>query len=195
LRGVQYLAVVVVTVLASLSGGCETTLPNIERYDAGIDAGISKYHKDVVKFVRDAEQNKWPYAHAESRRFYSTAAADLSDIILRAEALAPSKKCITTELVAQGFTAIQAQMAANVAQINDTRIKNFVASMDVTKAQELSLGSCTVVVLKALKANNDILEAIHRKLNGLPPPASTISLEIISDTVRVALVNEVSKKR
>jgi hypothetical protein len=195
LRGVHSLVAVFVTVLALLSGGCETTLPNIERYDSSIDAGISKYHKDVVKFVKDAEQNKWPYTHPESKKFYSTAAADLSDIILRADALSTSRKCITTELVAQGFGTIQAQMVANVAQLNDARIQNFVASLDVTKAQELSQGSCTVVVLKALKANNDILEAIHRKLNGLPPPASTISLEIISDTVRVALVNEVSKKR
>ena len=65
----------------------------------------------------------------------------------------------------------------------------------VADTSELKTGSCTVVILRAVRANNNILEELHRELNGLPDIVAKLALENIEDTVRVALTNELAKKR
>lgn len=175
------------------------TLPWVERYDADITEQINKYHKDVVKFVKAAEQTKpAAYTSTTSKTFYSTAAADLSNMVVRAQALAPGQKCVPAGWLTQSIDDLFARLKQRAleSRIRDQRARSAVESLDRDAvAAVLEQDSCTVIILKALKANHDLLEANHRDEGDLKHPVSTLSLQAVEDSVRVALKNEAAKKR
>jgi hypothetical protein len=175
------------------------TLPFVDRYDADLEAGVNKYQKDVTKFVKDAELGgkSRRFGSTEAKAFYSTASADLSNAIIRAQAISTSGTCPTTQAVNGMLEAIANDMdrAIGAYRIRDSKIHKTLQDIrNLLNTSEFASGSCTVVVMRALKANQDILELIHKTEGDLRPPASTLALQIIDDTARIAVATAVANK-
>ena len=62
------------------------------------------------------------------------------------------------------------------------------------EGEELSSGNCTVVVLKVVKANHELVRKIHEENDSLPSVVTNIAGPILDQSVRIAIKNEVLKK-
>ncbi len=169
------------------------------KYDPEIEKGISDYQKSVTKFIKDAEQGgkSRDYDNQEAKTFYADAAANLSNVVLRAQAVSTQQTCAPADAARYALDALVKNLSDTVAGRRnvDPAVQQTVAEIsNVLSAPELQGGSCTVVAMKALKANQDILESIHKREKRLVPPVTTIALENIDDTVRVALKAAVAYK-
>lgn len=177
-----------------------------EDYDPQIEDGLNEYHKNFVAFVTRMEQaagtTAGSYEGEDARAFYSTSQGELANLVVRAEARNPQGQCFASSKVASGVTSALASATdyydSNPGQSPPTQaLGSFVKdSFDALSegGSELAAGSCTVVVLKALKLNHEILRSIHERRRYLTPPASDIAEQLISGTVTMAIITEQSKQ-
>jgi hypothetical protein len=56
-------------------------------------------------------------------------------------------------------------------------------------------GSCTVQILKVVRANHDLTAAIHKHNNKLATPVVAIIKPTIEQGVRIGVTTELAKKR
>ena len=200
MRGVRSLSQRIIPLFGLLLAAC-ITLPYVEPYDADIEKALNDYDKAVTKFIKDVQSANGADRRFDSPRakaFYSDSNAVLSNAIVRAEALARRQTCPLSKPLATVLQSIGNNMAssASIAASNGAEVGQVVADLQhVAEVSELKTGSCTVVILRAVRSNNTILEDIHREQNDLPDIVAKIALENIEDTVRVALTNELAKKR
>jgi hypothetical protein len=159
--------------------GC-ASLQLVDRYDIEIETTVNKYHKDATKFLKaDAA-----YTSKEAKAFYSTAAADLANAVVRAQVVAVDRTCAQPKFLDQIIGSIQSSRSfAGLPPLEN-------ATADVS----LENGSCTVVALKALQANHARVEAVHKRNTTLGSFRSNLASGLIGDTVRIVLVIEAAKK-
>ena len=62
-------------------------------------------------------------------------------------------------------------------------------------SEAVSVGNCTVVIVKTVQANHKLLRLIHEENGALPAIVADIAGETIDDGVRIAIKNEVLKKQ
>ncbi len=175
-----------------------------EPYNAQIEEGLNAYHKSVVTFVRKMElaanKAEGRYDRPEVRAFYAESDGVLTNLVVKAEADAPGGNCAGSRIAAKGAeififqtTDQLSRVVARIDGVDAQQLSDSVAKLN-DDSSELRRGSCTVVVLNALRLNHQALESLHRDEVFLKPPISTIALDIIGDGVRVALINENAKK-
>jgi hypothetical protein len=163
--------------LALMLGAC-ANVQFVDRYDVAIEDGVNKYHKDVIKFLKDNAA----YTSPQAKQFYSTAAADLANVIVRAQVVAVRSSCDDGKFAES--IAAAARNGAVAAGLPDP------GTADVS----LQDGSCTVVALKVLQANHVRLEAMHKRTNVLGPFRSGLWAELMDSGVRIALTTEAANK-
>jgi hypothetical protein len=183
-----------------------TPLTLSEEYNPQIEDGLNAYHTSFISFVARMEQSAGTAAGAydgeDARQFYSDSAGALANLVVRAKAQNPQGQCAASSPIASGVTATLAQAASffeanpteksSAAQLGET-VKESLAELS-EGTSGLANGSCTVVVLTALKLNHEIFQSIHQRLGHLRPPASTIGADLISQSVQMAIITEQSKK-
>ena len=163
--------------LMLLLGAC-ANVQFVDRYDVAIEDGVNKYHKDVTKFLKD----NVAYTSPQAKAFYSGAAADLANVIVRAQVVAVRTTCDDGKFAEAIETA--ARNGAVAAGLPDP------GSADVS----LKDGSCTVVALKVLQANHVRLEAMHKRNGTLGPFRAALWSEMMNSSVRIALTTEAANK-
>lgn len=169
--------------------GC-TSLQLVEPYDPAIEAGLDSYSKAMTTFLKKQEQDPGApstlFSSADSKTFYQESEATLSNAVLHAEALSNAAHCAPKFADALGLT----QVIANITSAGQQIASDETAEFSVT----LQDGSCTVVALKAVRANNQILEALHRKNGHLRPGVAALVRGLLEDSIRIALRIEKAKK-
>jgi hypothetical protein len=162
----------------ALTLGACANVQLVDRYDVAIEDGVNKYHKDVTKFLKD----NVAYTSPQAKQFYSTAAADLANVIVRAQVVAVKTSCDDGKF-AEAIAAA-ARNGAAAAGLPDP------GTADVS----LQDGSCTVVTLKVLQANHARLEAVHKRNGTLGPFRAALWTELMNSSVRIALTTEAANK-
>lgn len=155
--------------------------------DPEITSRINDYHLAATSFVLQAEKNagaaEGRFDSAASKSFYAEQGGVLANLIVRAEAADLGTKCPT-------------QFAeALFARIDQLALED--AALAVDRQNDLRGGTeagCTVVIMRHLRQAHRSLELVHESEGVLRPPASTISLDLIYDAVRIALRNEQLKQ-
>lgn len=167
-----------------------------EPYNAEIEQGVNDYHKGLATFVKSMEleagKPKGRYGSEEVRTYYSESEGLLANLVVKAEAEAPGGNCATSHLASKAVDSFVNKTAEQLAQIGSEAAD--VAAEMKSDTSVLQEGSCTVVVLKTLRLNHEILESLHRENEYLVPPLSTIALRNMEDGIRIALINENAKK-
>jgi hypothetical protein len=186
----QFKSLFIACLAALLLAGC-TSLQLATPYDPAIEAGLDEYDKSVSVFLKTQEQDQMSvstlYGSADSNAFYRDSEATLSNIILHAEAVSMQSDCIPEIATRSGLT----QTITNIAGAREFQ---GLAPDDPRFLVSLQDGSCTVVALKAVRANNYILEAMHRKNGRLRPGAASLARSLIEDSIRIALRIEKAKR-
>jgi hypothetical protein len=192
--------------LAALLAASCTTLQLVESYDPQIEKTLNEYHTDFITFValmeRSANTPEGAYSSDIAQKFYAKAAGLLANLVVRAEANNPGATCLPSSVVASGLGSLLSRTVEAIPETNSGIAEIDALGAEIKEAaqefsqgtSELSIGSCTVVVLKALQLNNAIFESIHKDERFLQPPVSTIGADIISDGVRLGIIVEQSKK-
>lgn len=174
-----------VLVLGLLS--CQVRL--VGDYDEHVANGLTSYQRDVTAFLhRMAAAQGDDGNYATNKEFYHKSKAQLESLITRARAMDDGPTCLPAKYVELGIEALKRKVSEVRALVPDTT-----GSPENTTSSDA--GSCTVVVLTAVKDNNEILERIHERNRRL----SKVVLDIVGPTVeqgvRIALKNELAKKR
>ncbi len=189
----------------ALAVGC-TSLKLVEDYDPQIEQSLNDYHKSLISFVtrmeRAAGTEAGSYAGGDATEFYSTSAGELANLVVKATARNPQGRCAVSSPIAKGISGVLLQSSTFFGSNGNQPSATQELGDEVNQALEefnngtsdLAVGSCTVVILKALKLNHQIFESIHKRKTWLKPPVSTIATELISDTVQMAIIAEQSKK-
>ena len=151
---------------------------NVQLVDVAIEDGVNKYHKDVTSFLK-LNVN---YDSQQAKNFYATAAADLANVVVRAQVVAVRTSCDDGKFAESIATAARSGIVA--ANLPDP------GGADVS----LSDGSCTVVALKVLQANHVRLEAMHKRNGTLGPFRAALWAELMNSSVRIALTTEAANK-
>lgn len=167
-----------------------------EPYNAEIEQGINNYHKGLATFVKSMEleagKPKGRYGSEEVRAYYAESEGLLANLVVKAEAEAPGGNCATSRLASKAVDSFLNKTADQLAQVGGEA--SDVAAELRSDTSVLQEGSCTVVVLKTLRLNHEMLEEKHREKEYLVPPLSTIYLRTMEDGIRIALINENAKK-
>ena len=181
--------------------GC-FTVQFVEDYDPVLDQGLSNYQAEVAAFLAEmaAESGKpdGKFNDPDVQAFYARNGARLSSFVDRAEALDAEGKCLPANFVGSGIKKVVDESAGflrsqdmpfNVVEDIAKDIQSFGEGND-----ETSTGNCTVVVLKVVRANHELLKAIHAENDSLPAIVGSIAGPILDQSVRIAIRNEVVKK-
>jgi hypothetical protein len=182
-------SVFVALVAAFLLAACNSML--VSPYDPAIEAGLDDYSKSMSAFLKSQEQNTASatslYSSTQSKEFYRDSEATLSNVILHAEAVSNRPDCVPQLADNFGLTQL-------ISGIDSAREFQGLPDDDPTLSVNLQSGSCTVVALKAVRANNSILEAMHRKNGRLSPGAAMLVRGLLEDSIRIALRIEKAKR-
>lgn len=193
-------AMLVATLLGGLSG-C-LTVRFVEDYDPVLDQGLTAYQAEIAAFMAKMSsttaQPEGGFAHPEVQAFYARTGAQLQSFVDRAEALDEEGRCLPANFVGRGIEKVVKESA------------DFVRSVDLPFGEvediastfrevgegggELGGGNCTVVVLKVVRANHELLRKIHESNGTLPKVVAGIAGPILDQSVRIAIKNEVLKK-
>jgi len=170
-------------------------------YDPGIVRELNEYHQNVVAFVSEMEaragEPAGAYTSPRATEFYGRYRGVLTNLVVRAQASPETQRCPSAGLA----SLIVVNIGEAVAEAPRAReaAREVILGFDsqVREAQASGVfesGSCTVVVLNAVLANQLALESIHQRERKLIPPVSTLALALVGDSVRIALRNEEAKK-
>ncbi|MBI5408441.1 MAG: hypothetical protein HZA14_03640 [Nitrospirae bacterium] len=167
--------------------GCSIKL--VEDYDPLIDNGLMEYFEATDKFLNQAKSGQAaPYE--ESRQFYLDMYSKLDSLILRAEAGAKLDKCAGSQMVNDAID----KLLSSEKFLKGLGVAGDLFD-DIKNERENPAGSCTVVMLKIVKRNHQIMETIHKKENNLVGPVIDILKPTIEQGVKMVLKIELSKKR
>jgi len=185
----QKVCTILLTLLIVMPGCFKIQL--VEKYDPAIDKGLITYYKNTDKFLtkvsKAAKENNEKATYKNNRNYYSEARTDLSALVIRAKAGATSDQCIGTDIV-RGL--LERLLKYETMKKDFSEIGELLEKMQ----RELS-GSCTVQVLTMVRANHDIMEAIHKHNDKLTPAMVKILKPTIEQGIQIALKIELAKKR
>lgn len=180
--------------------GC--TVRIVEDYDPILDQGLTAYQSDIAAFLArmsaNADRPEGKFGHPDVKEFYARTKARLQSFVDRAEALDTEGRCLPANFVGRGIKKAVADSAGLLRssslpfhEVEDVAsvIKSFGGGSD-----EVSTGNCTVVMVKVVQANQEVLRLIHKENNALPEIVVSIAGPTIDQSARIAIKNEVLKK-
>lgn len=182
--------------------GC--TVAIVEDYDPVLDQGLTSYQADIAAFLAKASANagapEGEYANADVQEFYARSGARLQSFVDRAEALDEDGRCLPVNFVGKG---IQKVVEGSAEFLDGYKALPFGEITELSAILEsfgdggdgVSAGNCTVVIVKVVKVNQELLRLIHKDENKLAPIVAQIAGATIAQGVRIAIKNEVLKKR
>ncbi|MHA1569793.1 MAG: hypothetical protein ACTSXZ_10005 [Alphaproteobacteria bacterium] len=161
-------------------------------YDPAIDRGLTAYQEATLTFLaRMAAATGAAASYESNKEFYFATGAKLDGLITRARVTEDTDRCLPADYAGRGIAAL-------VGKINDL----LPLTQEMPEAGRIfanlrarGSGSCTVVVLRAVRANHDILQIIHRHNDKLAAVVVDIVTPTIEQGVRIALKNELAKRR
>jgi hypothetical protein len=175
-----------------LVASCSISLPYVDPYSAEIETELNTYHKETVEFLKAATQGKAQanFASDAAKTFYATETARLANLVIRAQAIARRDRCAGTHLAA--LTAKVKELSTSGGETTGVEGKPFAGSFGADVS--LEGGSCAVVALKVVQANQNKLEAMHKRSVNLSTYQAALSSDLITDSVRIALKIETANK-
>lgn len=189
-------AVFVVLVLS----GCAVKF--VEDYDVVLDQGLSDYQGEMAAFMaRMAALSSAPegaYEDAEVQAFYARTSAELQTFVERAEAIDSSGKCITADYLGRGIKGV-VERSAGFIDAQELPLGKYTSVTEILRsygegADEVSMGNCTVVILKVVQDNHGVVQELHKTNGTLPRVIVDIAGPLLDQSVRIAIKNEVLKK-
>lgn len=123
------------------------------------------------------------------RAYYAASDAALGNLVVQAEASEPDATCGKTRLARLGIPGL----AGRTRELANDLGRELGGQLPPDDA-EIARGSCTAITLRALAANHQSMQALHRAEGRLVPPVSTITRDLLNDSVRIALTTEKAKK-
>lgn len=197
-RALGRLAAVGLIVLLS---GC-LTVQFVEDYDPVLDEGLSVYQGEIASFIAEmgakADLPEGAYEHADVQAFYARTGARLQGFVDRAEAVDEDGTCKPAEVGTAGLEDAVSQTADLIRSsglpFGDVEEAATTVAQFANGTEEISGGNCTVVILKVLRANHNILRTLHETNGTLPKIVGAIAGPTLDQSVRIALKNEVAKK-
>lgn len=198
MRAITNTAGVLLFALALL--GCTVTI--VEEYDPVLDQGLTTYQADVAAFMArmsaKAGKPEGRFRDADVQAFYARTSAQLQSFVDRAEALDEDGKCLPANYVGLGVKKVVGESAdflrAYGPELDEVEDIADVIEDFGEEGEELSSGNCTVIVLKVVKANHELVRRIHEENDSLPSVVTNIAGPILDQSVRIAIKNEVLKK-
>jgi hypothetical protein len=182
---------VCVLFLSILVSGCAVRL--LDTYDPIIDKGLTEYYESMDVFLSEMErasaENNSKAKFSENVKFYEESGAKIDTLIMRARAAEPKANCIGSDVVTS-LTGKLLQLKPFVAATEDLDIEEIVKGL---KSGEE--GSCTVQILRVVRANHDLTAAIHKHNDKLTKPVVAIIKPTIEQGVRIGVTTELAKKR
>jgi hypothetical protein len=177
-------------VLALVLVGC-TSVQLVSSYDPMIDEGLTRYYESMNVFLSRMERaSTTPEgAYAPNVRFYDETGAQVDSLILRASAAEPKANCIGSDAVGALVKKLL-ELKPFAAGVRGLDFDKTVAGL-----QSGSGGSCTVQILKVVRANHDLTAAIHQHNDKLTAPVVAIIRPTIEQGVRIGVTTELAKKR
>jgi hypothetical protein len=177
--------------IVALAGCASVQL--VSAYDPAIDEGLTRYYQSMSVFLsymeRAAADNAAEAAYATNVGFYEEQGAQIDALIMRARAAEPKANCIGSDsvgLLARKLLELK-PFATGVGAVNvDAIVKDLQTGGD---------GSCTVQILKVVRANHDLTGAIHQHNDKLAKPVVAIIKPTIEQGVRIGVTTELAKKR
>jgi hypothetical protein len=128
-------------------------------------------------------------AYAPNVKFYEESGAQIDSLVMRARAAEPQATCTGNAAVASLAKELLG-LKPFAEGTTDLYLEELVQGL-----QTGSDGSCTVQILKAVKANHDLTAAIHQHNDKLSPPVVAILKPTIEQGVRIGVTTELAKKR
>ena len=186
--------------LALVLLGC--TVKFVEEYDPVLDQGLTTYQADIAAFMAEmsakAGQPEGKFGDAKVQAFYARTGAQLQSFVDRAEALDDKGKCLPANYTGSGIKKVVRQSAKflRTSGLPEDEVEEVADVIDDfgSGSDEVSTGNCTVVVLKVVKANHELVRKIHENNGSLPSVVTGIAGPILDQSVRIAIKNEVLKK-
>ncbi|PSL20951.1 hypothetical protein [Shimia abyssi] len=183
------LAVLFILFLSACSG-----LRLVPAYNPDIVDGINAYHTEMLEFISTMETKRTPisgsYKSEPVTTFYAASDAALGNLVVQAEALEPNDDCASSRVTNLGLGLVTAEVDAVRTELDEALGRDTPALTDA----DLSTGSCTAIVLKALRANHNSMADLHRLEGKLVKPTSTLLRDLMNDSVRIALTAENAKR-
>lgn len=180
-----------VLVLGAGLAGC-FTVKLVDDYDPAIDQGLTAYQEATLTFLaRMAAAKGAAAAYDANKEFYFATGAKLDGLITRARATQSSDRCLTADYAGRGIETFVGKLYDLLPLTQEMPE----AGRIFANLKEKGSGSCTVVVLRAVRANHDLLQIIHRHNDKLASVVVDIVTPTIEQGVRIALKNELAKRR
>lgn len=181
--------------------GC--TVKFVEDYDPVLDQGLTAYQSDIAAFLSkmsaNASKPAGKFEAPDVQEFYARTGARLQSFVDRAEALDEEGTCLPANYVGDGIKAVVDSSADAIRNsgLAFGEVENIAGTIKSfgDGSEAVSEGNCTVVLVKVVQANQELLRLIHEENDALPQIVSDIAGETIQQSVRLAIKNEVLKKR
>lgn len=177
--------------LAILITSCAVQL--VSSYDPVIDNGLTEYYESMDVFLSEMERvsanNTAKATFSENVQFYEESGAKIDALVMRARAAEPKANCIGSDVVSS-LAGKLLQLEPFVASTGELNIEEIVQGL---KSGEE--GSCTVQILRVVRANHDLTAAIHKHNDKLTKPVVAIIKPTIEQGVRIGVTTELAKKR
>lgn len=165
----------------------------VSSYDPMIDKGLTEYYESMDVFLSEMERasaNSTAKAtFTENVKFYEESGAKIDALVMRARAAEPKANCIGSDVV----TSLAGRLLQLKPFITATENLNIEEIVKGLKSGEE--GSCTVQILRAIRANHDLTAAIHKQNDKLSKPVVAIIRPTIEQGVRIGVTTELAKKR
>lgn len=190
-RSDKYSLRMYVLFLSILITSCAVRL--VSSYDPVIDKGLTEYYESMGVFLSEMERASANSAakatFSENVKFYEESGAKIDALVMRARAAEPKAKCIGSDVVTS-LAAELLRLQPFVAATEDLNIEEI-----VTRLKSGEEGSCTVQILRMVRANHDLTAEIHKRNNKLTKPVVAIIKPTIEQGVRIGVTTELAKQR
>lgn len=188
-------------VLIIALAGC-ANVKFVEDYDAVLDQGLTDYQGDMAAFMARmaalSKEEEGKFDHPDVQAFYARQTAQLGTFVDRAEAIDSSGKCLPANYLGKGIKAVVTK-AAGLVEDWDLPVGKYSNLTSIVEsygegAEDVSIGNCTVVILKALKDNHAIVMELHETNETMPKIIVDIAGPLLDQSARIAIRNEILKK-
>ncbi len=174
----------------------------VEDYDPVLDQGLSRYQEDVAGFMAEmaarAGTPAGAYEDTDVQVFYARTDTQLQSFVDRAQALDDDGTCLPANFVGQGIKQVVDESTAFIqaSEFGTGQADQVTEVFDSfgDGSDTVGAGNCTVVILKVVQANHEILQLVHEDNDSLPPIVVDILGPTLDQSVRIAIKNEVLKK-
>lgn len=190
-RSDEHLLRMYVLFLSILITSCAVRL--VSSYDPMIDKGLTEYYESMDVFLSEMERASANSAakatFSENVKFYEESGAKIDALVMRARAAEPKANCIGSDVVTS-LAGKLLQLKPFIAATEDLNIEEI-----VTRLKSGEEGSCTVQILRVVRANHDLTAAIHKHNDKLTKPVVAIIKPTIEQGVRIGVTTELAKQR